>query len=149
MTTFAALLALINIGNTTAFNDIISLVLEGFYLSYLIAIGLLLWRRVRGDIAELAPESQPTSESFNPRMTWGPWRVKGVLGIANNVIACAYLVVLSFFSFWPSVLPVTTVNMNYAVLVTGFVIIFSIMYYLIWARRIYHGPIVEVELHTS
>jgi choline transport protein len=148
VTTFAALLALINIGNTTAFNDIISLVLEGFYLSYLIAIGLLLWRRVRGDIAEPAPESEPTSESFNPRMIWGPWRIKGALGIANNVIACAYLVVLSFFSFWPSVLPVTAVNMNYAVLMTGFVVIFSIMYYLIWARRIYLGPIVEVELHT-
>lgn len=148
VTAFAALLALINIGNTTAFNDIVSLVLEGFYLSYLIAIGLLLWRRVRGDIAESAPESQPTSESINPRMTWGPWRIKGALGIANNVIACAYLVVLSFFSFWPSVLPVTAVNMNYAVLVTGFVVIFSIIYYLIWARRIYHGPIVEIELHT-
>lgn len=34
--------------------------------------------------------------------------------------------------------------MNYSVLVTGFVAGFSVLYYLIWKRREYVGPVVEV-----
>ena len=153
----SALLALINIGSYTAFNDITSLVLEGFYISYLMAVGLLLWRRMRGDIrspdnttlTSFGSASNAPSESIScTNLTWGPWRVKGVWGVVNNAVACSYLVVLIFFSFWPNTVPVTPANMNFAVLIIGSIILFSIAYYLIWAKRSYTGPIVEVDLHT-
>lgn len=146
VTALAALLGLINIGSSTALNDVISLVLEGFYTSYLMACGLLLYRRICGDIGDF--DGRGGSVGSKP-YTWGPWRIPGVLGIINNVCACVYLIVLSFFSFWPTVLPVTSANMNYSSLVTGSVVIFSVAYYVFWARKIYKGPIVEVELHTS
>ncbi|KAF2188667.1 amino acid transporter [Zopfia rhizophila CBS 207.26] len=154
VTSFSALLACINVGNSTAFNGIISLVLEGFYISYLLAISLLLWRRLCGDIGSLESttpsSSSPTmsSESTRSHLSWGPWRLKGVWGVANNAVACSYLILLIFFSFWPSETPVKPDRMNYAVLVTGFVVLFSIFYYLVWAKRKYTGPIVEVDLHT-
>lgn len=146
VTALAALLGLINIGSSTALNDVISLVLEGFYTSYLMACGLLLYRRTRGDIGDT---DGPVGSAALKPYTWGPWRIPGALGIVNNACACVYLIVLSFFSFWPTVLPVTPANMNYSSLVTGTVVIFSVTYYVTWAHRIYKGPIVEVGFHTS
>ena len=35
--------------------------------------------------------------------------------------------------------------MNFSVLVTGVVVIFSVLYYFIRARKIYVGPIIEVQ----
>lgn len=34
--------------------------------------------------------------------------------------------------------------MNYTVLVTGAVAGFSVIYYLLWARKIYSGPVIEI-----
>lgn len=152
VTVCSGLLALINIGNNVAFNGTISLVLEGFYISYLLAIGLLLWRRLRGDMKSPEPitsfSSASNSDERDLALQWGPWRLKGAWGVANNVLACSYLLLLILFSFWPNYLNVSDPTlMNWAVLVTGFIMIFSIGYYLLWARKTYTGPIVEVDLH--
>lgn len=154
VTVFSALLSLINIGNSAAFNGTISLVLEGFYLSYLLAIGLLLWRRVRGDLdnqnAELAifNSSPQHDETYDRSLTWGPWRLKGALGVANNAVAICYLLLIIFFSFWPTQVNPTAEMMNWAVVVTGGVATFSVVYYVIFARKSYTGPIVEVDPHV-
>ena len=143
MTVLAALLGLINIGSTTAFNDVVSLALETFYASYLLACGLLLHRRLRGDI--VAPyDSTPTPPPF----AWGPWRLPNFLGTANDIFACGYLIIIGFFSYWPVALPATPTNMNYTSLVTGTVVLFSVSYYWIWAKKIFKRPIKEVDLHT-
>ena len=54
------------------------------------------------------------------------------------------MIFIVFFSFWPSATPTTPQTMNYAVLVTGAVLIFSVAYYLVWGRRVYKGPLLEV-----
>ncbi|KAF1960761.1 amino acid transporter [Byssothecium circinans] len=155
VTTCSALLALINIGNNAAFNGTISLVLEGFYISYLLAIGLLLWRRLRGDLD--TPNSSLTAfsstaqhdESHDRSLTWGPWRIKGVWGTINNVVACCYLTLMVFFSFWPNQFHlVNPGQMNWAVVVTGGVAVFSLGYYLVYAKKSYTGPVVEVDPHV-
>ncbi|CAN9135197.1 unnamed protein product [Alternaria alternata] len=153
VTVSAALLALINIGNSVAFNGTISLVLEGFYLSYLLAIGLLLWRRLRGDLEN--PESSLTifnetqiDEAYDGSLTWGPWRLAGAWGVANNVVAICYLTLIIFFSFWPSEVSPDLVHMNWAGVVTGSVALFSVAYYLLFAKKSYIGPTVEVSPHA-
>jgi hypothetical protein len=153
VTICSSLLALINIGNPAAFNGTISLTLEGFYISYFLAIGLLLWRRLRGDVHESSLSTQTSfrsDEPFEHHLNWGPWRLKGALGVANNILACCYLFVLILFSFFPSTVAVTgdPSKMNWAVLVTGFVVLFSVGYYLIWAKKTYTGPIVEIDVHA-
>jgi hypothetical protein len=152
VTVFAALLALINIGNSAAFNGTISLVLEGFYLSYLLALGLLLWRRIRGDLDN--PDSSMTifndaqvSEAHDRSLTWGPWRLKGAWGVANNVVAICYLTLIIFFSFWPYNVSPNIDQMNWAGVVTGSVALFSVLYYFLFAKKSYTGPIVEVDPH--
>lgn len=153
VTLFSALLALINIGNNAAFNGTISLVLEGFYLSYLLALGLLLWRRLRGDLDN--PNSSLTifnsahvDESYDRSLSWGPWHLKGVFGVANNVIAICYLVLIIFFSFWPSTMNPDLNHMNWAGVVTGSVALFSVVYYIVFAKKSYTGPIIEVDPHV-
>ncbi|KAH8728986.1 amino acid/polyamine transporter I [Phaeosphaeriaceae sp. PMI808] len=153
VTVCSALLALVNIINYTAFNGTISMVLQGFYLSYLLALGLLLWRRLRGDLDN--PHSSMTifhstqvDEGYDRSLTWGPWRLKGALGVANNMVAICYLMVIIFFSCWPSINHPSPQEMNWAVLVTGAVTLFSMVYYFIFAKKIYTGPIVEVDPHV-
>jgi amino acid transporter len=68
------LLAIINIGSSTAFNALLSLPTIGLYLSYLVPITLLLIRKIRG---------------MHPH--YGPFKL-GVWGIPVNMFACAYAI---------------------------------------------------------
>jgi len=107
-TIIACLLALVNIGSSVAFNDIISLSVSCLYLSYLICCVLFLYRRIRGAI--LLPSEASGATIINTagaQLVWGPFRVPGLLGISVNVLTVAYLILVIFFSFWPPLTPVT------------------------------------------
>lgn len=67
-----------------------------------------------------------------------------IVGPAVNLFAIAYMTIILFFSFWPPEAPVTAKNMNYSILVTGTVVLFSFIWYFAWGRRDYKGPVVDV-----
>lgn len=140
----AVLLSLIVLGSSTAFDDLVNLTVAALDSSYLIASGLLLYRRCTGGIV---PRRMALvgNDSDDGKLVFGPWYVPGMYGIAVNAFACVYLTIVIFFCMWPSKLPVTAENMNYTALVTIAVIAFSVGYYHFWARRIYTGPVVEVR----
>lgn len=146
----AAILALINIGSTNAFNGVISVSIAGLFSSYLLTSSLLLYRRCTGAIlpsnAAFDHRSPSVTEDGMVRAIWGPWRLPGAFGIANNVFACMYLIFVFFFSFWPTYKEVTPATMNWSILVTGVIATLSTVYYFVWARKTYHGPVVEVSL---
>lgn len=163
----ACLLALIYIGSATAFNDVISLTITGFYGSYFLPAALLLYHRVKGHVAPYgtvtiveptAAPSQPEAtdeektadhseiEIALPPLNWGPWRVPGWLGTLNNAYACVYMIFVIFWSVWPPETPVSASTMNYSVVVTGGVLIFSALWYFIRARRVYKGPLVDEDV---
>lgn len=121
------MLALINIGSSAAFNAIVSLVVAGFFSSYIIAIVLILYRRIRGD-----------------PLRWGPWRM-GIVGIPVNIIAIIYSIIVMVFSFFPGTSTVTLVTMNWSCLVFGGVMILSILLYMVHGHKVYRGPIIEVQ----
>ena len=138
------LLALINLGSHVAINALLSLSISSLYASYLAAASLLLYRRCTksfktNDGMEL-PELANTSGG---ELVWGPWHIPGMLGIVNNAFACVYLIVILFFSFWPPGVNPEPNDMNWSILVTGCVVILSVVYYLAWGKREYHGPVVE------
>jgi len=145
----ACLLALVNIGSMAAFNGVISVAIAGLFSSYLLTSSLLLYRRCTGAILPASEAYEMDASSVTAdgmvRAVWGPWKIPGALGIANNVFACAYLTFVFFFSFWPSFAEVTPANMNWAILVTGTIAVLSAVYYLVWARKTYHGPVVETS----
>ena len=154
----SVLLSLIVLGSSTAFNDLVGLTVAGLNSSYLIASGLLLYRRCTGGIGPQHHINTPLPTNKNSssnhhhddnndvvKLTFGPWYIPGIYGIAVNAFACVYSAILIFFCMWPSEIPVTAENMNYTVLVTAVVIFVSVGYYWFWARRIYTGPVVEVN----
>ena len=76
---------------------------------------------------------------------FGPWRM-GAMGLYVNIFAMIFLLLTTFFSFFPPELPVDATNMNYSCVVFGGAVIFGLLYYVIWARKVYTGPIVELEI---
>ncbi|PCG88272.1 Amino acid/polyamine transporter I [Penicillium occitanis (nom. inval.)] len=143
--TVSVLLSLISIGSTTAFNDIVALVTSGYYSSYLMASGLLLYRRLTGAIVlpDMGDSPYEPVNNVGRRLVWGPWRIPGILGILINAVSVIYLTIALFWSFWPSFYPVTAENMNYNVLIIGATLLLSIIYYIFHAKKEYTGPIVE------
>ncbi|KAM0281532.1 hypothetical protein ACHAO9_010695 [Fusarium lateritium] len=138
------LLSLINIGSPVAFQNVTSLSISCLYSSYLIAASLLLYRRTTKGFALPGSTDLPAlANTSGAELVWGPFHIKGALGIANNVFTMCYLIVVGFFSFFPPMVDPTVDMMNYSVVVTGGLVIFSVIYYFIWARKEYNGPIVE------
>jgi len=126
---------------------VVALTTGGYYISYLMATALLLYRRLDGSI-KVRNTDDPLEEPVNNvgrRLVWGPWRIPGVIGIAVNAFSVMYLTVALFWSFWPSVLPVTAANMNYNVLLIGAVVLIAVVYYLVRGKKEYTGPVVEVN----
>lgn len=189
----ASLLHLIYIGSSVAFNDVVSLTITGFYTSYFMPCSMLLYRRIKGQVAphiknpqqvqgydpeivnenttldrsnaeanlqtdkkidDLPTDRQPTS--YDPRkqslvidevpLQWGPFSIPGWFGIINNAYACVYMIFVVFWSVWPPATPVTAETMNYSIVVTGGVIIFSIIWYFVRGRKEYKGPIVDEDV---
>ena len=146
-TAISVLFDLIELGSSTVLNILISLAINSFYISYLISAALLLWRRCSGHVkAHGAAQHSLTSTEGTPELVWGPWRVPGTLGVVNNVCACVWMVIILFFSCWPKTTPTTASTMNYSIFITLFVAIVSGVYYVVWGRKTYTGPVVESAL---
>jgi choline transport protein len=117
------LLSLIVLGSTVAFNALLSLTTLGFYFSYAVVIVVFVIRRFhRTNVLQ-----------------FGPWRL-GKFGLFVNLVAIAYCIFLIVFLPFPTELPVTGQNMNYASPVFLVVMGFAIIYYILWGRKYYVGP---------
>ncbi|KAL8726786.1 MAG: hypothetical protein Q9181_005925, partial [Wetmoreana brouardii] len=121
------LVSLINIGSTAALNAIVSLYVAALLSSYYISIGCLIWKRLKG-------------EPLPPRR----WSL-GRYGLAVNVAALLFLTPIYFFAFWPQITPVEPQTMNWAVAIYGGVMVWSLLYYAIWGRHSYTGPVTIVK----
>jgi choline transport protein len=123
-----SLLSLINIGSTAAFNAFLSLATIAFYFSYGLPILVFLLRR------------------FDPKnpITFGPWRMSRMMGIVSNVLALMFCTFLIIFLPFPSFLPVTALNMNYAAPIFIGVMGFAIIFYFVYGHKYYVGPIKEI-----
>ena len=126
------ILALINIGSTTAFNAFISLTTLGYYFSYAIPTVMFAIRRFN---------------TSNP-IRFGPWTM-GKIGLIVNILAVAFCVFLIIFLPFPPYLPVTGTNMNYAAPVFIFVMICATLNYILRARKKFIGPIKEISVSET
>ena len=122
------LLGLINIGSSTAFNAVASLVIAGYLGSYILPITLLLNKRIRSP----------------SEIVWGPFRL-GRLGVPCNIFSLIWIVISMTFSFFPAIIPVTLETMNWSCLIWGGTMIIGVVYYFGYQRGRYNGPIVETE----
>lgn len=112
------LLSLINIGSKTALNAVISLTITSLLSAYIISIGCVLLKRLRGEAL--------------PHHRW----TLGRFGLAVNVGALAFLLPVFIFAFFPLSTPVTRETMNWSVVMYVGVIGSASIYY--WARGRHH-----------
>ncbi|KAI9793073.1 MAG: hypothetical protein M1816_000971 [Peltula sp. TS41687] len=127
-TVINSLLALINIGSNVAFTAVLSLVVAGYFSSYLISIFLVILRRLRK--LPLEP---------------GPWNL-GRFGLPVNIFAFFYTLLVLILSFFPPSTPVTAQTMNWSVVVYSAVLIFGIIFYFTYGHKHYQGPLVNRPL---
>jgi amino acid transporter len=125
--TIGALLSLINLGSSVAFNAILSIGVVSLLSSYLVSISCILYKRIR---------NQPLLER---RWSLGKW------GLPMNVVGVAYLIIAWLFAFFPLATPVTLETMNWAAAVYGGVAIVASIYFAIFARRTYIAPVSRVS----
>lgn len=127
--TITCLLSLINIGSATVFNAIVSLTVAGFLGSYILPFSLLLYTRI-----------------YHPStLVFGPWHL-GKWGKWINAAAILWSILVMFFSFWPTMIPVTPMNMNWSCLLWGAVVIFAGVFWVCHGRKVYKGPVVETTV---
>jgi len=120
------LLAIIFIPSATAFNAIISMQAMAVHISYVFPILFIVLRKIRG---------QPVG--------FGPFQL-GRMGIPVNIFALCYLVYVIIWMPFPTVLPVTGTNMNYAGPVVGIVIIGALLDWIISGRKRFDVPVAPV-----
>jgi amino acid transporter len=147
-TCVVCLLALINIGSSVAFNDLVAMSISGLYLSYMVVAALLLYRRCTGGISNARSSGHGLVNVPGSVCAWGPFHLPGIAGIAGiavNSFALIYMTIAVFFSFWPPSWAVTVQTMNFSVVGTFGVIILSLVYYAARARHVYDGPVVEID----
>ena len=125
-----ALLSLLNVGSTAAFGAITALSSLGLYFSYAIAISSMLYARY-------------ASEHGGEYLRLGGWNL-GRYGVYINSFALVFTLYIMVFLPFPSTLPVTAVNMNYCGPIFGFCFLFSISFWLVWARKHWPGPNIAV-----
>lgn len=122
------LLSLINIGSTTGLSAILALSTCSLYISYLIPIVLLIRRRL---------------DKSGPSIPWGPWTMGPRLGLAVNIYAVIFGVFIVVFSPFPTEIPVSASNMNYAGPVFGGMAVLLVIDWLVRARKTFQGPLRE------
>ncbi|KAL9097820.1 MAG: hypothetical protein Q9165_000146 [Trypethelium subeluteriae] len=123
------LISFINIGSSVALQAFISVFVAAYYSSFFMCAGIMLHKRLT------------TAESAIP---WGPFRL-GPFGVPVTIVAILYTMIGFFFSFWPYTPAVTPSTMNYNIVLFGGTILFALFFWVLWGRKVYKGPIVEVQ----
>lgn len=113
---FCCLLNLIGLGSTQTINGIFGVTAPAMDFSYIAVIGARLWY-----------------EKEHP-ITPGPFRL-GRWQKPINLIAIVWVIFISVVLFFPPVYPVTPLNMNYAIAIAGFILMFALSWWCIHARK--------------
>jgi len=124
----AVLLALVNIGSSIAFNAILSLQLLALMSTYCISIGCVLYKRVT------EPGSLPPAQ-----FSLGRW------GVAVNGVGFVYSFFVLFWAGWPEQQSINAVTLNWAPVMFGATLVFSLVYYIFQGHKTYAGPVVLVR----
>ena len=127
-----SLLSLFTVGNTatsTVFSAFTALSSLGLYSSYIIAISCMLHARLTGRIGD-GPQHL---------VQYGNWKLPRGVGVPLNIFALLWTFYLTIWLPFPTTLPVTGTNMNYAGPIYVFIVTAAVMYWFAWGRARWPG----------
>jgi amino acid transporter len=123
VTSICLILALIYIGSSTAFNAIVSISSLSLNISYIPPILFMLLKRVS-----------------NQHIEYGPIKL-GRYGILINIASLAYILYTSTWIPFPTILPVTAQNMNYAGPITLVIIFGALIDWFLSGSKRFEVPV--------
>ncbi|OAG45137.1 hypothetical protein AYO21_00485 [Fonsecaea monophora] len=134
------LLALFQIGSTTgtAFSAFTALSSLGLYTSYIIAISCILHARLTGRLTDKPQAPSSSGASSSSTVQYGSWRMWPGIATPVNIFALCWTIYLTIWLPFPTTLPVTGTNMNYALPIYVFVVLCSLAYWFLWGHK--HWP---------
>lgn len=121
------LLSLINIGSSAALLAIVTLTISAMMSSYIITIGCVLLKRIRGE--PLPPHR---------------WTL-GRFGMAINIGSLCFLCPVFVFAFFPLTSTVEPESMNWCAVMYGGILIIAVVYYVLQGRHHYIPPVALVK----
>ncbi|CAH0023191.1 unnamed protein product [Clonostachys rhizophaga] len=133
ITVLQAILGFIYLGNSTAFNAILSMAIIGMYLSYVLPIGYMLF---------FGRRKLQKSE-------YGSFRLGAFFGPSLNIISIIWMIVCMIFSTFPTTMPVTAGNMNYSTVVMAAWLLFGGIYYVWFGRHKFEVPLNDLPVLTG
>ncbi|XPS71073.1 hypothetical protein M3J09_003258 [Ascochyta lentis] len=128
----AALMAVINIGSTTAFYAIVSLQVVSLMFTYAVSLSCILHRRIAN------PQSLPAA-----RWSLGRW------GVPVNIAGLVYVLFSFFWSFWPTLAQFEARYFNWAGVLFGAVLLACLASYRVQGRHVYRAPVKGVRKGVS
>ncbi|RBR18918.1 uncharacterized protein FIESC28_05840 [Fusarium coffeatum] len=123
----AALLSLIQIGSEVAFTVLVSLSTLGIMSTYLLSIGCVLLKRIKGE-----------------QLPFARWSL-GKFGLVINAFSVLYSLFIVILCCFPLTLPVDTATANWAPLIWFGVILIAAVAYVMHGRKAYTPPVNFVE----
>lgn len=124
---FSIIVSMIILGSPVAFFTLGSLCNSALYASYIICIACVARKRIVGE--PLLPSQFDL----------------GRFGLAVNLIAIAFAFVQFLFVFFPTAPNPTVPYFNWTLLVFVVVVLWSVVYYLVWGKKAYQGPVTYVR----
>lgn len=123
----AGIICLINLGSTVGFNIVVSLNLLALMSTYMLSIGCIALKRIRGE--PLPPA----------RWSLGRW------GLPINIFGFFYSAFSVILSCFPSSVPTDTGSANWAPAVWAGVAVLSVITYFLHGKKHFTAPVVFVE----
>ena len=120
-------IALLNLAGTEVYDSIYGLGSAAASMTYIIGIGSVLWRRL-----------------FGKPLPYARWSL-GRFGAPINIISLLFLIQYVVIAYFPVFRQVTAKTMNWGVAMFGGAALVSILYYLVWGRKVYRGPVVHLR----
>lgn len=121
-------LALISLGSSVALEDLFSLVIVGFYSTFILSASVMLHKRLTTPDAEL---------------DWGKYRL-GRAGVPVTIAALVYSIAGMFFCLWPSSPNPDAKEMNWTSVVFVGALLVSLAFWFAHGRKVYRGPVMEI-----
>lgn len=145
---FSVIVSMIILGSPVAFFTLTSICNSALYASYMICIASMLWRRLSG--GPMPPSRFNLGRNFGlfcNVMLVPPCLKKHEVSLTLLRRALASELVLFVFMFFPVAPSPDVPNFNWAILVLVVVVVWAIIYYYVWGRKHYVGPVTIVRGH--
>lgn len=110
---------------------------------------LLLRRRLKGDISLYNSNDDDTVNVPGAKLVWGPFHCPEIWGILVNGFAIIYIIIVVFFSFWPSRTNPGVEGLNWSILGVGGSTVLAALYYFVRAKHLHWSSQRALELRVG